>query len=146
VWAWCEKAVAFGWTITVKVKFVDFRQATRSRSFPTAISRQELLRQISVELVRSVLPTKTGIRLFGVSVSSFDRLPIDAAYDLPLFFRDLLDSKACSRRQRPSAGDTCKSAEPCGLAITDSANTGYWMLAKLGSIVYPYLLRIQFWL
>ena len=25
VWAWCEKAKAFGRTVTVKVKFADFR-------------------------------------------------------------------------------------------------------------------------
>src|SRR6516225_9403344 len=32
VWEWCEKARAFGRTVTVKVKFADFRQVTRSRS------------------------------------------------------------------------------------------------------------------
>ena len=34
VWAWCETAKAFGRTVTVKVKFADFSQVTRSRSFP----------------------------------------------------------------------------------------------------------------
>ena len=32
VWAWCEKAKAFARTVTVKVKFADFHQVTRSRS------------------------------------------------------------------------------------------------------------------
>jgi DNA polymerase-4 len=45
VWAWCEKANAFGRTVTVKVKFADFRQVTRSRSYPTAIARHDVLRQ-----------------------------------------------------------------------------------------------------
>jgi len=85
VWAWCEKAGAFGRTVTVKVKFADFRQVTRSRSFPTAIARHELLRQASVELARTLLPTEKGIRLLGVTVSNFDRVPIDAAHALPLF-------------------------------------------------------------
>ena len=85
VWAWCEKAAAFGRTVTVKVKFADFRQVTRSRSFPTAISQHELLRQASVELVRTLLPTEKGIRLLGVTVSNFDRIPINAADELPLF-------------------------------------------------------------
>ena len=85
VWAWCEKAGAFGRTVTVKVKFADFHQVTRSRSFPTAVARHELLRDISVELVRTVLSTKKGIRLLGVTVSNFDRLPINAADELPLF-------------------------------------------------------------
>ena len=39
VWAWCEKTGAFGRTVTVKVKFADFHQVTRSRSFPSSRSR-----------------------------------------------------------------------------------------------------------
>ena len=75
VWAWCEKARAFGRTVTVKVKFADFHQVTRSRSFPAAIARHDLLRQASVELVRTLLPTAKGIRLLGVTVSNFDQPP-----------------------------------------------------------------------
>jgi DNA polymerase IV len=85
VWAWCEKVGAFGRTITVKVKFADFRQVTRSRSFPTAIARHDLLRQSSIELVRTLLPTDKGIRLLGVAVSNFDQALSDTADDLPLF-------------------------------------------------------------
>jgi DNA polymerase-4 len=83
VWAWCEKANAFGRTVTVKVKFADFQIATRSRSFPSAIARHEALRQASITLVRMVLPATKGIRLLGVTVSNFDS---DAdAKALPLF-------------------------------------------------------------
>jgi DNA polymerase IV len=85
VWAWCEKARAFGRTVTVKVKFADFHQVTRSRSFPTTIASHDLLRQASVELMRTLLPTAKGIRLLGVTVSNFDQLPASAAGDLPLF-------------------------------------------------------------
>jgi DNA polymerase-4 len=85
VWAWCEKAQAFGRTVTIKVKFADFRQVTRSRSFPAAIARRDLLRQASVELVRTLLPTAKGIRLLGVTVSNFGE-PRDGVSDaLPLF-------------------------------------------------------------
>ena len=79
VWAWCEKAKAFGRTVTVKVKFADFQQVTRSRSFPAVIARHDLLRRASVELVRTLLPTAKGIRLLGVTVSNFDPTPADAA-------------------------------------------------------------------
>ena len=71
VWAWCEKASAFGRTVTVKVKFADFQIITRSRSFPSAIAGHEVLRQASVALVRTVLPTTKGIRLLGVTVPEF---------------------------------------------------------------------------
>ena len=85
VWAWCDKANAFGRTVTVKVKFANFRQVTRSRSYPAAIARHELLREASVELVRTLLPPAKGIRLIGVSVSNFARTPADAAGERLLF-------------------------------------------------------------
>ena len=73
VWAWCQKANAFGRTVTVKIKYADFQQATRSRSSMTPVSSQSVLHEISLGLVRSVLPTKKGVRLVGVSVSNFER-------------------------------------------------------------------------
>jgi DNA polymerase-4 len=72
VWAWCEKRQAFGRTATVKVKYGDFQQITRSRSRPTAIATHAELREASVGLVRSVLPTTKPIRLVGVTVSNFE--------------------------------------------------------------------------
>ena len=80
VWEWCEKAQAFGRTVTVKVKFADFRQITRSRSQPAAIAAQEALRQASLDLVRSIYPPRAGIRLVGVTVSGFG-----SREELPLF-------------------------------------------------------------
>jgi DNA polymerase IV len=85
VWAWCDKAKAFPRTVTVKVKFADFHQVTRSRSFSTAIARRDLLRRASVELVRTLLPTNKGVRLLGVTVSNFDHGSTDPDDELPLF-------------------------------------------------------------
>src|SRR5580658_3365633 len=85
VWAWCEKANAFGRTVTVKVKFADFQQVTRSRSFAASVAKHDLLRQASVELVRTLLPTAKGVRLLGVTVSNFDTAPTDTDDGLPLF-------------------------------------------------------------
>jgi DNA polymerase IV len=83
VWEWCEKANAFGRTVTVKVKFADFQIITRSRSFPSVIARHEALRLACMTLVRTVLPTTKGIRLLGVTVSNFN---LDTeAKELPLF-------------------------------------------------------------
>jgi DNA polymerase IV len=85
VWAWCDKARAYGRTVTVKVKFADFQQVTRSRSFPVVVARHDLLRRASVELVRTLLPTAKGVRLLGVTVSNFDPAKADAGGALPLF-------------------------------------------------------------
>jgi DNA polymerase-4 len=71
VWAWCEKAGAFGRTVTVKIKYADFRQATRSRTLSAPVRDQALLRRVSVDLVRTVFPPAKGIRLLGVSLSNF---------------------------------------------------------------------------
>jgi DNA polymerase-4 len=85
VWAWCDKAKAFGRTVTVKVKFTDFQPVTRSRSLSAAIARHDLLRRASGELVRPLLPPTKGVRLLGVTVSNFDPAPADADEELPLF-------------------------------------------------------------
>jgi DNA polymerase-4 len=71
VWGWCEKRQAFGRTVTVKVKFQDFRQITRSRSHQGMVDTPLLLRQASLDLVRSIYPPEKGIRLVGVTVSNF---------------------------------------------------------------------------
>ncbi|OWK28066.1 DNA polymerase IV [Sphingomonas dokdonensis] len=86
VWQWCERAQAFGRTVTVKIKFQDFRQITRSRSHTGAIVDQALLRQASLDLVRSIYPPESGIRLVGVTVSNFEPPAAqEEAPALPLF-------------------------------------------------------------
>jgi len=77
VWAWCQKAQAFGHTVTVKIKFADFRQATRSRTLNVPVTSQALLLETSISLVRQVYPLRIGIRLVGVTMSNFrDQLPV----------------------------------------------------------------------
>jgi DNA polymerase-4 len=73
VWAWCEKTGALARTVTVKIKWADFQQATRSRSLPSPVSDHQTLRQTSLDLIRSVYPPRLGIRLVGVTLSNFDR-------------------------------------------------------------------------
>ncbi len=82
VWDWSEKAQRFGRTVTVKVKFADFRQITRSRSQSAPVRTQAALREASLALIRSVLPTQMGIRLVGVTVSNFPSEEADE--ELPL--------------------------------------------------------------
>ncbi len=87
VWDWCATAQSFGRTITVKIKFGDFRQITRSKSFPGAVDSRALLHATSLALVRSIFPPALGIRLVGVTVSNFvaiDHCPTA----LPLFDTD----------------------------------------------------------
>jgi DNA polymerase-4 len=71
VWAWCQKANAFGRTVTVKIKYADFQTATRARSAGGPVTNQATLHAMALELIRSVFPLRKGVRLVGVSVSNF---------------------------------------------------------------------------
>jgi DNA polymerase-4 len=86
VWTWCEKANAFGRTVTVKIKYADFRQATRSQSLSARIISAVVLRQVSLALVRTVFPPAQGVRLVGVAVSNFGDNQVTASeqFDLAL--------------------------------------------------------------
>ncbi len=84
VWAWCEKHRAFGQTVTVKIKYADFRIMTRSRTLPAPVDTPEQLREVSVSLVRSIYPPLMGIRLLGVSVSKFGAASLAKQLDLGL--------------------------------------------------------------
>lgn len=72
VWDWCEKASVRARTVTVKVKWADFKQVTRSRSVAALVTDPQTLRDLSVSLVRTVFPPRAGVRLVGVTLSNFD--------------------------------------------------------------------------
>ncbi len=84
VFAWCQKAEAYGRTATVKIKYADFEQATRRRSLAAPITDAATLRRLAQELVRSVYPLRTGVRLLGVTVSSFASAPPAVQAALPV--------------------------------------------------------------
>ena len=73
VWDWCEKAEARGRTITVKIKWQDFKSCTRSRTLPSLVASRYDLRDGSVALIRTVYPLRAGVRLVGVTLSQFRR-------------------------------------------------------------------------
>nr|WP_232793065.1 hypothetical protein [Caulobacter hibisci] len=73
VWAWCERTDARARTVTVKIKWADFQQATRSRSLPVPIADAQTLARASLGLIRSVYPLRTGVRLVGVTLSNFEQ-------------------------------------------------------------------------
>jgi DNA polymerase-4 len=87
VWAWCARARAFGRTVTVKVKFADFRLVTRRRTVARDITDPDALRSLSLALVRTLFPVSHGVRLVGVTVSGFAAVqtaPPPAQLDLDL--------------------------------------------------------------
>lgn len=79
--AWCSSRQQFGRTITVKAKFADFRQVTRSRTQPQMVRDPSDLRGTAIELIRTLYPLEQGVRLVGVTVSNFE----PTTSDMPLF-------------------------------------------------------------
>lgn len=72
VWRHSETKGLHGRTITLKVKYADFQQITRSRTNGTAIRSANEMEGIVRSLLDPLFPTEKGIRLLGVTLSSFD--------------------------------------------------------------------------
>jgi DNA polymerase-4 len=85
VWAYCQRTETRGRTITVKVKFADFQQITRSRTVLAPVDDPRTLEHISLELLAGLLPLAQGIRLLGVSLSNLETEEV-AGRQLALIF------------------------------------------------------------
>lgn len=70
IWRYCEAHDITGKTVTVKIKYSDFTQATRSRTVPQGLSSIELVLEIADALLSSVYPFKRPVRLLGITLSS----------------------------------------------------------------------------
>ena len=70
VWSYCEGSRIRGRTVTLKVKFANFQQITRSRTGQTQIRTRSELEQLSNALLEPLFPVARGVRLLGVSLSS----------------------------------------------------------------------------
>jgi DNA polymerase IV len=71
VWRHCEAKQLYGRTVTLKVKYADFQQITRSRTVGMSLRTASDLESIARGLLEQLFPTGRGIRLIGVTISSF---------------------------------------------------------------------------
>lgn len=70
VWRYCEAHDITGKTVTVKIKYSDFSQATRSKTVSGAVSDLATIQEMSESLLASVFPFKRPVRLLGITLSS----------------------------------------------------------------------------
>jgi DNA polymerase-4 len=70
VWRHCDTNDLRGRTVTLKVRFGDFSQFTRSRTGPP-VGDHETLELTSLALLDGIFPLSKGVRLLGVTVSGF---------------------------------------------------------------------------
>ena len=64
--------ITTGRTITLKIKFSDFRQITRSRTLPNYIRDFNSLHREVTEIRKSIDLSNCRIRLLGVTVSNLE--------------------------------------------------------------------------
>jgi DNA polymerase-4 len=84
LWRYCDRTGTRGRTVTLKIKYADFQQITRSQSLRGMIEGREVLEEISTELLRAQFPVTEGIRLLGISISALSSTSTVVAEQLPL--------------------------------------------------------------
>jgi DNA polymerase-4 len=86
VWGYCEGSGIRGRTVTLKVKFSNFQQITRSRTGQVQIRSRSELEQLGNALLEPLFPVARGIRLLGMSLSSLvvEGAEHERQTDLPL--------------------------------------------------------------
>jgi DNA polymerase IV len=83
---YCEGSGLRGRTVTLKVKFANFRQITRSRTGEMKIRTRSELEQLGNALLEPLFPVARGVRLLGISLSSLvvEEAERDNEFSLPL--------------------------------------------------------------
>ncbi|MEY4270502.1 MAG: hypothetical protein RLZZ58_1718, partial [Pseudomonadota bacterium] len=71
VWDRVVRAQAVGRTVTLKLRYADFRTVTRARTLAEPVSDGPALRAAAGQLLATLLPAEQGIRLLGVTISGF---------------------------------------------------------------------------
>lgn len=84
VWRHCESKGLNGRTVTLKVKYTDFQIITRSRTMTNPIGTADDLEGVSQSLLEPLFPTAKGVRLLGITVSSFIDDEVSEANQLEL--------------------------------------------------------------
>ena len=69
-WLRIERSGTTGRTVTLKVKFADFRIISRSMSRAALITTRADLADAGIALLRTVTPVPQGVRLLGITLSS----------------------------------------------------------------------------
>jgi DNA polymerase-4 len=75
VWGYCEKNGISGKTVTVKIKYSDFTQATRSRTVTLPFPAVSDVLDAATQLLGTVYPFRRSVRLLGVTISSLTNDP-----------------------------------------------------------------------
>ncbi|HEY2583793.1 MAG TPA: DNA polymerase IV [Mucilaginibacter sp.] len=70
----CNRLLAYelkGRTITLKIKYSDFKQITRNHSLPAGVNDLETICTTAKQLLAATIPDNKKVRLLGISLSNF---------------------------------------------------------------------------
>ncbi|MBS1068068.1 DNA polymerase IV [Gluconobacter cerinus] len=70
LWLQAQRKQITGRTITLKVKYSDFRQITRARSLPVSVRSEAVLAEVGQSLLTPLFPLVPGVRLLGLTLSA----------------------------------------------------------------------------
>lgn len=73
VWDYCKSSGITAKTVTVKVKYSDFTQATRSKTNALPFADGLDVLRIAADLLATVYPFKLSVRLLGVTLSTLTK-------------------------------------------------------------------------
>lgn len=72
VWSYCDGNDVRGRTVTLKIKFGDFQQITRSHSWSDFVKSREDIYSAAIAMLEALFPLSKSVRLMGVSLSNLD--------------------------------------------------------------------------
>lgn len=81
VWNSIEKSGARGRTVTLKAKYADFRQITRSKSVDHYVADKAEFAALGRELLAGIMPVENGIRLLGLTLANLEGAEASEADD-----------------------------------------------------------------
>jgi len=81
-----KKVDGYGRTLTLKLKYSDFKQITRSKTLSQNVDNLELILEITQELLKQCDLEKNSVRLLGLSVSNLSENDLSSGDQLTLEF------------------------------------------------------------
>ena len=88
VWKRVSKRNFYGRTVTLKAKYADFQQITRSKTLPGFINEYHLFWETAQELLELVDVSQKKIRLMGLTVSNMLELEHPKIHQLEINFNE----------------------------------------------------------
>lgn len=73
VWERIERAGAQGRTVTLKLRYADFRTLTRARSVMPRVADKAMFGRLGHALLEEMMPLPQPVRLMGLTLSSLER-------------------------------------------------------------------------